>query len=193
MSVFISSTDEPTITLEDLHDAAKANNFTIESGSSNEDTFLMFANSFDSTCQAINDLPEYEDPRTAPVAVEGGERTYYRPSEKENPLNAWMYRTNLRSSDEKARKGPLAGKTIAVKDNMSVAGLPIGLGTSEVLFEGGRLVFLHLCCVLSFHITNYSMLVLPYQRFSSFEVFERVPNGHYCIASRPASTSFCGT
>ena len=156
MSVVSLSTGEPTCTLEDLHNAAKANNFTIDPGSTNESAFLLFANSFDATCQTINDLPEYEDPRTAPVAVEGGERKYYRPSEEENPLNAWMYRTNLRSADEKARKGPLAGKTIAVKDNTSVAGLPIGLGTSEALFEGGRLLF----CFTSVSYFHYRLCLI---------------------------------
>lgn len=125
------------MTVEELHAAAKFNNFSIESGSQNEATFIRFASSFDAVCEAINSLPEYEDPRASPVEVEG-ERTYYRPNPDENPLNAWMYKTNLKSRDPNAAKGSLAGKTVAIKDNMSVGGLPIGLGTSASLFTEGR-------------------------------------------------------
>lgn len=137
MSIISLSSGEPTVTLSELHEAAKANNFTIESGSQNEATFHRFASSFDSVCEAINALPEYEDPRTAPVETEG-ERKYYRPEPDENPLNAWMYKTHLKARDPKAASAPLAGKTVAIKDNMSVAGLPIGLGTSASLFTGGK-------------------------------------------------------
>lgn len=136
MSVISLSSGEPTITLDDLHAAAYANGFSIDPGSENETAFLLFANSFDAVCQTINDLPEYEDPRAASCEVEG-ERTYCRPHQEENPLNAWAYKTNLRSRNKDAAKGPLAGKTFAIKDNMSVGGLPVGLGTSASLLAGG--------------------------------------------------------
>lgn len=136
MSVISLSSGDPTVTEEEVHAAAKSNNFSIESGSQNEATFVRFASSFDAVCEAIDSLPEYEDPRCSPVQMVG-ERAYYRPSAEENPLNAWMYRTNLRSRDPNSANGPLAGKTLAIKDNMSVGGLPIGLGTSASLFTGG--------------------------------------------------------
>ena len=66
-----------------------------------------------------------------------GERKYYRPDEKDNPLNAWAYKTTLKSPGDAATKGALAGKTLAIKDNMSVGGLPLGLGTSSSLLAGG--------------------------------------------------------
>lgn len=139
MSVISLSSGEPTCTVEDLHKVAKANNISIESGSLNEQAFLRLANSFDAVCKTIHDLPEYEDPRTAPYEVEG-ERKYYRPNDDDNPLNAWAYRTSLRARNPDAWKGPLAGKTVAIKDNMSVAGLPLGLGTSPKIFNEGRLL-----------------------------------------------------
>ena len=136
MSIISLSSGSPTCTREDIHVAAKANNFSIEPDSSNEAAFLLFANSFDAVCETINGLPGYEDPRAAPCSVEG-DRSYYRPDEKSNPLNAWAYRTTLKSTDVAAAKGLLAGKTLAIKDNMSVGGLPLGLGTSSALFAGG--------------------------------------------------------
>ena len=138
MSIVSLSTGEPTITTADLEAFCKANNFSIEKGSSHEATFLLFANSFDATCKTIADLPEYEDPRLAPVAVEGGERKFYRPDEQENPLNGWAQKTTLKSADPSAANGALAGRTIAFKDNVSVAGAPLGLGLSPKHFKGGK-------------------------------------------------------
>lgn len=138
MSVVSLSSGEPTCTVEDLKAIACANNFSIEPGSANESAFLLFANSFDAICDTINGLPEFEDPRVAPCPVQGGERTYYRPEDQENALNAWAHKTVLKSADPSVSNGVLAGRTIAIKDNMSVAGLPLGLGTSESLLAGGR-------------------------------------------------------
>ncbi|KAK4503499.1 hypothetical protein PRZ48_004414 [Zasmidium cellare] len=138
MSIVSLASGEPTCTLEDLKNICVANNFSIESGSVNEANFLLFANSFDAVCKAVQDLPEYEDPRLKPVAVEGGDRTFYRPDEKENPLNGWAHKTTLKASDPKAADGPLAGRTVAFKDNVSVAGLPLGLGASAKHFKDGK-------------------------------------------------------
>lgn len=138
MSIVSLSSGEPTCTLEDVKAISEASGFTIEPGNADETSFLLFANSFDAVCETVNKLPEYWDPRVAPCAVEGGERTYYKPTEDENPLNAWAFKTTLRSADPGAAKGPLAGKTVAIKDNASVAGLPLGLGTSAELLKGSK-------------------------------------------------------
>ena len=138
MSIVSLSTGEPTCTSEDLQAISQANNFTIEPGSANETAFLLFANSFDAVCDTINRLPEYEDPRLKPRAVEGGERQYYRPDRDENPLNAWAHKTTLKSSNPSAANGPIKGKTVAFKDNISVGGLPLGLGASSSLLAGGK-------------------------------------------------------
>ena len=54
----------------------------------------------------------------------------YRPAPEDNPLNAWYWRSEIRGSDS----GPLSGKTIAIKDNVSVAGVPMMNGTA--MLEG---------------------------------------------------------
>ena len=138
MSIVSLSTGEPTVTLEDLTAISKANNFSVEPGSDNETAFLLFANSFDAVCAAVKDLPEYEDPRLKPCEVEGGERRCYRPENDDNPLNAWAHNCNLNASDSAASEGPLKGRTIAFKDNISIGGLPLGLGASASLLAGGK-------------------------------------------------------
>ena len=50
----------------------------------------------------------------------------YRPDPEENPLNAWYWRCEIKG----ASGGLLAGKTVAIKDNVCVAGLPLMNGTS---------------------------------------------------------------
>ncbi len=49
----------------------------------------------------------------------------YRPTERENPLNAWYWKCEIRG----AASGPLSGKKIAVKDNICVAGVPMMNGS----------------------------------------------------------------
>ncbi len=63
-------------------------------------------------------LPEVDYPRTAG----------YRPSEEENPLNAWYVKTEVRG----APRGPLAGKRIVLKDNVCLAGVPMMNGSSTL-------------------------------------------------------------
>ena len=46
----------------------------------------------------------------------------------EHPLNAWAVTTEIRG----AADGPLAGRTVAIKDNVSVAGVPMANGSATV-------------------------------------------------------------
>ncbi|MGH3949170.1 MAG: amidase [Pseudonocardiaceae bacterium] len=48
------------------------------------------------------------------------------PRPEENPLGAWAWRVRI----EGAAGGPLAGKTVAIKDNIAVAGVPMVNGTA---------------------------------------------------------------
>ncbi len=50
----------------------------------------------------------------------------YRPEPEENPLGAWYWRCRIPGSGE----GPLAGKRVAIKDNVCVAGVPMMNGTA---------------------------------------------------------------
>ena len=52
------------------------------------------------------------------------------PKPDENPRNAWYVKTSIKG----ASSGPLKGKTVAVKDNVMVAGVPMMNGNS--ILEG---------------------------------------------------------
>lgn len=63
-------------------------------------------------------LPEVLYPRTSG----------YRPSMEENPLNAWYVKTDISG----APRGPLKGRTVALKDNVCLAGVPMMNGASTL-------------------------------------------------------------
>ncbi len=67
-----------------------------------------------------DELPPVRYPRTPGL----------RPPAEENALGAWYVKTRI----EGAAKGPLAGRTVALKDNVLVAGVPMMNGTT--LLEG---------------------------------------------------------
>ena len=52
----------------------------------------------------------------------------HRPSAEENPLNAWYVKTEVRG----APRGPLHGRTVALKDNVCLAGVPMMNGASTL-------------------------------------------------------------
>lgn len=52
----------------------------------------------------------------------------YRPMEAENPLNAWYQKCSIKG----AASGALAGKRIAIKDNVCVAGVPMMNGSATL-------------------------------------------------------------
>ena len=70
----------------------------------------------------VDAMPDYLPP------VDYPRTSGYRPSQEENPLNAWYVKTDIRG----APRGPLTGKTIALKDNVCLAGVPMMNGASTL-------------------------------------------------------------
>jgi len=68
----------------------------------------------------VGELPEFR-PEVKYARTPG-----YRPSPKENPLNAWYWRCSIKGRSE----GKLAGKKIVVKDTVFVAGVPMMVGST---------------------------------------------------------------
>jgi amidase len=63
-------------------------------------------------------MPPVDYPRTAGV----------RPSMEDNPRNAWYVKTEIKG----APRGPLSGRTIVLKDNVCLAGVPMMNGASTL-------------------------------------------------------------
>ena len=56
------------------------------------------------------------------------ERSWTRPEAGDNPYNAWYVTTSITEAGE----GPLAGRTVAIKDNTAVAGVPMMNGSATM-------------------------------------------------------------
>ena len=88
----------------------------------NEDTEFfseVLGPMFDLTDTALTGpdvLPEVKYPRNPGV----------RPEPEDNPLNAWYYKTDIKG----ASKGKLSGRTVALKDTVLLAGVPLMNGAS---------------------------------------------------------------
>jgi amidase len=68
-------------------------------------------------------LDELEEPRRRPRWPRDGGAA---PRPEENRFGAWAWRVRI----EGAADGPLAGRTVAIKDNVAVAGVPMSNGTA---------------------------------------------------------------
>ncbi len=71
---------------------------------------------YDRVDRMVETLPPVRYPRTPGTRPEGAD----------NPHNAWAVKSRIRG----AKTGPLSGKTVAIKDNVCVAGLPMANGGS---------------------------------------------------------------
>jgi amidase len=68
-------------------------------------------------------LDELQEPKRQPrYPRDGGTE----PRPEENRLGAWAWRVRIEGADD----GPLAGRTVAIKDNVAVAGVPMRNGTA---------------------------------------------------------------
>ena len=71
---------------------------------------------------AVDAMPDYVP------AVKYPRTPGYRPEGEENKYNAWYVKTEIKG----APSGKLAGKTIALKDNICLAGVPMMNGASTL-------------------------------------------------------------
>lgn len=70
----------------------------------------------------VDSLPDYLPPVLYPRT------SGYRPTPEENPRNAWYVKTEIKG----APRGPLLGRTVALKDNVCLAGVPMMNGASTL-------------------------------------------------------------
>ena len=82
-------------------------------------SFAPFATGLLGSWRAVEELYA----RTAPPPRT--DRPWRRPDPADNPLGAWYVTTEIKESSD----GPLAGRTVAIKDNTMVAGVPMMNGS----------------------------------------------------------------
>jgi amidase len=83
------------------------------------------------TLDLLERLQEIPEPRFAPHDVSYPERRdVHRPARAENPHNVWVTKATV----DGAADGPLAGKTVGLKDNIALAGVEMTNGSQ--LLEG---------------------------------------------------------
>ncbi|KAI2472770.1 putative amidase [Annulohypoxylon bovei var. microspora] len=99
--------------------------------------YLVLLRSLESVLQHVKDAPDYIHPELRPQSVVES-REYWKPRDEDNPMNAWNFQCNLKSSNPTS--GLLKDLTVAIKDNISIGGLPTTLGTfTEALSCDGSL------------------------------------------------------
>jgi amidase len=123
------------VTLDDLHGIAAKNNIVITS-KTDQEAYLAVLQAADTTAQLVQDLPDYVDPRLAAVPTVGGTRQFQKADPSQNSLNAWSQHAELRA--EKPLSDLLEGKTVGIKDNMSVFGLPYMCGMFPDTHKAGK-------------------------------------------------------
>lgn len=115
---------------------------------------LMQANfdAYDFIDAQADEIPEVRYPRTPG----------YRPGPGENPHNAWYYKARV----EGAAEGRLAGRTVALKDNVSLAGVPMMNGSSTL--EG--------------HIPGYDATIVTRMLDEGAVILGKATCEHFCLS-----------
>ncbi len=107
-------------TAEQLRDIARG--FGMNLSTAEVDDYLRVMQATVDAYDLVDAMPDYL-PEVAYPRTPG-----YRPEGEENRYNAWYYKTEIKGAAE----GKLAGKTVAIKDNVCVAGVPMMNGASTL-------------------------------------------------------------
>lgn len=104
--------------VDDLRKAAEAYHLRLT-----PEDLVSFRDLTDGVIASYRRLDELTEPK---LPVKYPRSTGYRPAPEDNPLNAWAWKCSIKG----AASGKLAGKKLAIKDNVCVAGIPMMNGTA---------------------------------------------------------------
>ncbi len=102
----------------DLQELAEKLEFDIDAEYA--ERMLGFMGPFFDSCTLLDNEPDNLPP------LNYSERTHYFPEAEENEYGAWYVKSHIEGSG----KGVLKGRTVAIKDNIFVAGVPMMAGAS---------------------------------------------------------------
>lgn len=88
-----------------------------------DEDLVSFQSLMSGTVISYNRLDQLAEPS---LPVKYPRQPGYRPQPQDNPYNAWYWKSTIKG----AESGKLAGKTVAIKDNVCVAGVPMMNGTA---------------------------------------------------------------
>src|SRR3984893_13760793 len=80
--------------------------------------FAPYVESYNNVAAMPDEVPRVKYPRTPG----------YRPAPEENKYNAWYYKSSVKGASE----GKLKGKTVVLKDNVMLAGVPMMNGAATL-------------------------------------------------------------
>jgi amidase len=107
--------------LSELQDIARARGFAADAEAL--EPLRLVAGEIVEDCARLDALAAEHTPPAVPP-----ERAGYMPTPEQNPVNGWVWKCEVRG----AASGPLAGRTVALKDNIALAGAPL-LNGSKML------------------------------------------------------------
>ncbi|KAI0131806.1 amidase signature domain-containing protein [Xylariales sp. AK1849] len=139
MSIIMVDHDEPDlVSVDAFRELTASKHMTLQP--EDEIAYYELLKAADKCIKYVYRMPEYVDPRLVPDMEPGSKRKYSHPTNgsPENPLGAWSHKTTIKTS-RPLKNELLAGKTVAAKDNILIAGVPLTIGTSAShLSEDGQ-------------------------------------------------------
>ncbi|KAJ6162780.1 hypothetical protein N7497_002759 [Penicillium chrysogenum] len=94
--------------------------------------YLTLLRSLETILRSIDNASDYIPPDLLPQETLEN-RKFVKPAPEDNPFNGWSHQCDLRSAVPASNL--LRGRTVAIKDNISVGGLPTTLGMPQTLFH----------------------------------------------------------